>query len=126
MKLNKRGWGLAEMMLITSLLFILLLVASYFIYSFYNSLDGKDVKEYYLLESKIKVAAVRYSTELHEEKGIVTLDKLKMLGYITSFNDSEENPCDGYVLFSDDVFDSYIKCNNFTSQNFDNKLLTNK
>ncbi len=37
-KLNNRGWGLVEMLLLSGALLIALLVAIYFIYKLYSSL----------------------------------------------------------------------------------------
>ena len=125
MMLNKNGFGYREMFFMTLLLFIMLLFASYMIFLFYNKLDDKDARKYYTLENELKVAAIKYSVS-SEKSGTVTLQKLKEKGFITVFIDDNMNECDGYVIYSNDKYDSYIKCPNYTSENFDNKLLTNK
>lgn len=40
MKLNKKGWGTVEMLLLSGGLLIALLVAVFFIYKLYSSLDN--------------------------------------------------------------------------------------
>jgi len=39
MKLNNRGWGIKEMLLLSSILVFFFGVALYFIYVFYNSIE---------------------------------------------------------------------------------------
>ena len=43
LKLNNRGWGLKEMLLLSSILIFFFCVAIYFIYILYDSID-KDVR----------------------------------------------------------------------------------
>ena len=119
MKLNNRGWGLTQMIIMSAILFFLLFVVSYYIYVFYNKLDERDGSQYFALESKLKSAAVLYSKNISSPSGRVSLYTLKSLGYIDTFNDEDGRVCNGYVIYNDDRFDSYIRCNNFVSSNYD-------
>ena len=119
MKLNNRGWGLTQMIIMSTILFFLLFVVSYYIYVFYNKLDERDGSQYFALESKLKSAAVLYSKNISSPSGRVSLYTLKSLGYIDTFNDEDGRVCNGYVIYNDDRFDSYIRCNNFVSSNYD-------
>ena len=51
-------------------------------------------------------------------KGIVTLTDLKKEGYIDFFNDSNSNPCNGYVIYDNHDYKSYISCEFYTSKNY--------
>ena len=119
MKLNNRGWGLTQMIIMSTILFFLLFVVSYYIYVFYNKLDERDGSQYFALESKLKSAAVLYSKNISSPSGRVSLYTLKSLGYIDTFNDEDGRVCNGYVIYNDDRFDSYIRCNGFVSSNYD-------
>lgn len=119
MKLNKKGWGLTQMLIMSAILLFLLLVVSYYIYIFYNGLDERGGTKYFALESKLKSAAVIYSKNINSSSGRVSLSTLKSLGYIDVFEDEDGSACNGYVLYNDDSYDSYIRCNNFVSPNYD-------
>ena len=119
MKLNNKGWGLTQMLIMTAVLFFLLLLVSYYIYIFYNSLDERGGTKYFVLESTLKSAAVLYSKNINSSSGRVSLTTLKSLGYIDYFQDDNGNDCNGYVIYNDDRYDSYIRCNNFVSQSYD-------
>ena len=119
-KLNNHGWGLKEMLIMNSILIILLLLASYYVYVLYNNLDVRKGTQYYKLESALQVAAVRYvnSKNMLNSKGIVRLYDLQKEGYINSFDDSNGNSCDGYVVYNNDDYKSYISCEFYTSKNY--------
>ena len=119
MRLNNKGWGFTQMIIMSGILFFLLLVVSYYIYIFYNRIDVEKGSQYFNLETKLKSAAVIYSRNINSLSGRVSLSTLKSLGYIDTFYDENGNPCNGYVLYNDDRYDSYIRCNNFVSANYD-------
>ena len=121
MKLDKHGWGLAELLIMSSILFILLLIVTYYIYIFYNQLDANDGTQYYNLEARLKTAAVLYAKNRNSSNGDVSLHDLKKAGYIDSFTDKNDYDCNGYVIYNGDRFDSYIRCPNFTSENYNRK-----
>lgn len=122
MKLNNRGWGLKQMLIISSVLLILLLLVAYYIYVLYNKLDTREGKDYYKLETKLEVAAIKYSANMHSTMGRVTLSELKSLGYIDSFTDENGYSCDGYVVYEDDRYDTYITCPDFTTKNYEKNM----
>ena len=49
MALNKRGWGLVEMLLLSSLLIIFLLIAAYLVYILYSTFEKSVVSDNYLI-----------------------------------------------------------------------------
>ncbi len=118
MKLDKHGWGYAQLLCMSAALFILLLIATYYIYIFYNRLDEKSGTQYYALEAKLKTAAILYAKNSNSESGRVSLNSLKRAGYIDIFTDSNDDDCNGYVIYEGNQFDSYIRCKNFTSAKY--------
>ena len=121
LKLNKSGWGFTQMFIMSAILLILLLIVTYYIYVFYNRLDTKAGSQYFNLETKLQSAAILYSKKNNSSSGSVSLYTLKKEGYITDFTDINDNDCNGYVIYNDDKFDSYIKCEYFTSKNYNQK-----
>ena len=119
--LNKYGWGFRQMLIMTSILLILLLFVTYYIYVFYNKLDTKEASQYFVLETRLKSAAILYAKNNNLTTGNVSLYTLKKAGYIESFTDVNDDECNGYVIFSNDKYDSYIKCKYFMSSNYDRK-----
>ena len=121
MKLDNHGWGLREMLFMSSILFILLLIVTYYIYVFYNKIDEKEATQYYALEAKLRSAAVLYTKKNNKMSGVVSLYTLKKSGYIETFTDNNDDDCNGYVIYQGDSFDSYIRCRNFTSPDYEEK-----
>lgn len=119
MKLNQKGWGLQQMLLISGLLLLTLLVVAVYVYSLYNQLDQNSTAQYVALELKLETAAVRYDTSNALTSNYrVSLSTLKQLGYISDFSDNNSKPCDGYVDVNGDDFNAYISCENFISPGY--------
>ena len=121
MKINNKGWGLREMVIMSSILLILLLIVTYYIYVFYNRLDTKEASQYFALETRLKRAAIQYTKLSGSKSGVVSYNALNQAGYIDDFTDFNDDACNGYVIYDDDKYESYIKCKNFTSENYSNK-----
>ena len=119
-KLNNKGWGLREMMIISAILLVFLLFAAYYIYVLYNNLDEDKAGVYAKLELKLQTAAVKYVKDNNIKKGkaIISLDDLQDAGYIDMFTDPKDDKCNGYVIYENNDYDSYISCNYFTSSGY--------
>ncbi|MBE6148921.1 MAG: hypothetical protein E7167_05520 [Firmicutes bacterium] len=117
MKLNNKGWGLKEMMIISSILLLFLLFAAYYIYMLYNNLDTSSASVYGKLELKLQTSAVSYVNKhnLQNSKVIISLDDLQKAGYIDIFTDPNDDACNGYVIYENQDYKSYISCNYYTS-----------
>ena len=119
MRLNNKGWGLRQMLFISSLLLITLLVVAYYVYALYNQLDIGDAKQYANLESKLEIAALRYDTvNATSDNYQVNLSQLKVLGYISDFTDDSGYDCDGYVLVNGEDYNAYISCRNYSTSGY--------
>ena len=126
MKLNNRGWGTTEMILLSGGLLIALLVAIFFISQLYGNLGlATENKIYVDLESKIEMAAKNYITDNDIEvtgQYKLTLKTLKNHNYISTFEDKSGNNCNGYVTITniDSVnhYKGYILCNDYQTQNY--------
>ncbi|MBQ6841411.1 MAG: hypothetical protein IJO63_04790 [Bacilli bacterium] len=111
-KLNKGGWGLKEMVIIVAILLSFLLIAGYYIFVLYSDM-GYDVPyQYAELESRIKASAVNYvaKNNLKDSKAIISLSDMQKNGYLDLFTDSNDNECNGYVIYEDYDYKSYISC----------------
>ena len=126
MKLDNKGWGTLEMVLLVAGLFIALLVAIYFISKLYGSLENSTKnKEYFELEAKLENIAATYVKDYNvvTNNGYkLTLSTLKHFKYIDEFNDENGNPCDGYVIISlmDEIpqYKGYISCKDYKSKGY--------
>lgn len=117
MKLNNRGFGLKEMIILSSILFIILLIMAYYILVLYHNLEKESVSQYTDLESQIKSAAIKYVNN-YEHGSMVTLKELKEVDYIDVFSDSNDDSCSGYVIVSDGAYTPYIKCKSYTTKGY--------
>lgn len=121
MKLNDKGFGLMQMMIISGVLLLLLLFAAYYIYIFYSKLDVNTGSEYAFLESKLQTSAIKYvidekidNNKIHSLSYELLLEK----GYIDDFYDDNENECNGYVIIRNSDYKTYIKCDSYKSSGY--------
>jgi len=109
------------MILMSGILLLFLMVAAYNIYALYKDLDSDDAVIYANLESKLQLAALNYinDNDLEDEKIIVSLSDLRP--YISDFEDDKKRACNGYVIYENYDYSSYISCPEYTSSNY-NKI----
>lgn len=126
MKLNNKGWGTMEMLLLSGGLLIALIVAVFFISKLYGSFSGAvGNRQYINLETKLETAASEYivakDIEINGEYKI-SYETLKINGYIDELKDIEGNNCNGYVKISniDNInhYSGYILCNDYQTLNY--------
>ena len=121
LKLNKGGWGLKEMVIIVAILLSFLLIAGYYIFVLYSDL-GTDVAHVYVeLESRLKTSAVSYVSKhnLQNQKVIILLSDLQREGRLELFVDSNDNDCNGYVIYENYDYKSYISCEFYKTSGYD-------
>lgn len=120
MKLNNKGWGYRQMLLMTCILLVFLMIAAYNIYALYNDLDAKDAVTYVNLENKLQIAASKYVGDKNLESSnlIISLTDLKNEEYITVFNDDSNRVCNGYVVYENYKYSPYISCPDYISNNY--------
>ena len=117
MKLDNRGWGTKEMIIMSSILFFLLLVVTVLIYSFYHNMDMRPFV-YSELEANLRSSAVRYANDNNVLVGQVTSDELEEEGYLTGLYDKKNRKCNGYVVIDSGTYNTYIKCRDYTTSNY--------
>lgn len=126
MKLNNKGWGTLEMLLLSAGLIIALFVAGFFIAKLYGSMGIEPVNSYLDVETKLSDAAKRYVNDnnliSNGEKITITYGALRLSGYIDKLLDKNGNECNGYVLVDNtdliNTFTSFISCPNYTTNNY--------
>lgn len=131
MRLNNRGWGLKEMLILSSILIFFFCLAIYFIYVLYDSLaDGFVVNEDYINESvyiemerNIEEKSINYLSDNYVDNDtLVDIDLLIKEDYLEKVIDPEtDNECTGYIKINNyDELDlkAYIKCDNYITKNY--------
>lgn len=123
--LNKHGWGLKEMLILSGILVFFLIIAIFFIVRMYNELDMQVTnKSYVNMEDKLAENARVYLDNYYDgvltsEGIIITQNVLKAYGLDTLLEDDYGNSCTGYVKASKSAGITnvlpYIKCNNYTT-----------
>ena len=127
--LNKHGWGLKEMLVLSGVLVLFLVVAIYYIYTLYQQL-GREVTNnyYYDLESDLENSALVYLQDYYDDalnsEGItITRSVLRSYDLDVSLNDPNGHVCSGYVVakrtHGEDIIDAYISCPNYETDGYE-------
>lgn len=129
MFLNKKGWSLREMLLLSGVLLLFLIIAIFYIFRLYNSFgEEASVSYYYDLEDRLKNNAKTYlsdyyTSELTNDEIIISRNVLRNYNLDVDLKDSEGNVCSGYVkafqLDDDTIVSAYIKCPNYTTNGYE-------
>lgn len=141
MRLNNHGWGYKSLIFWGCVFLISLLFAAIGIRSMVRRYkkemkeDQKVVKEdknkaYHELEDKMVKAGEDYARNhntlltLTNETIVIPYDELKDYGYIDFIIDPKsKDECTGYVsIKSDSDIEAYIKCNNYISSEYYNRM----
>ncbi len=126
--LNKKGWGLVEMLVLTGVLAIFLFIAIFLIYNAYRNLDTSISNNYYHdLENKLEEQAAIYLDKYYDEDltsdyVTITRNVLKVYDLDVTLSDPSGKACDGYIKANKTKgvinIDGYIKCANYTTTNY--------
>ncbi len=127
--LNKNGWGLKEMLILSGVLMLFLVIAIYYIYRLYSSLDMATTDDYYvLLEDRLEEQVKTYLDNYYEDSltsDVITIssDVLKAHDLDINLVDDNGDACMGYTLAykSRGVthIDSYIKCHDYVTDGYE-------
>ncbi len=126
MKLNNKGWGTTEMLLLSGGLLIALLVAVFFISKLYGSFENSVANRQYVdLENKLEDAAKEYVRKENisvENELRISATTLKDKNYLNSLSDNEGNSCSGYVnVFNSNgtkYYSAFISCPKYETANY--------
>ena len=147
MKENKKGWGLATMIVFMSILLAFLLVTVIMVYNFYRysevvknntetsapvdnvkSEQEKLVQKYRLYENRLKRNAITYIYSYYQnidEAGQkITMEEMVNKNIMNILTDPEDDtPCTGYAIVkleNDKIVSTpYLKCSNYISAGYD-------
>lgn len=128
MKLNKHGWGLREMLILSGILIIFLGVSIYLTYVLYNSFNKEMKNNYDTLESNLKHQASvylddYYDDDLTSDKITITRSVLRSYDLDTELKDKNNKDCSGYVIAYKTMgithIDPYIKCEKYESKGYE-------
>lgn len=128
MLLNKHGWGLREMLILSGLLIIFLFIAIYYIYSLYNNFNKEvSYNYYYDLEEKLEEKALIYLSDYYDgiltsDNMVITRNALSLYDLDIALLDRNSNTCDGYVVAnkSRGIINkkAYIKCKKYETEGY--------
>lgn len=144
---NKKGWGIAMMIVYMSILLAFLLVATIMVYNLYrynsvikdggkNSDDVPNINEtiedskqrYKLYENRIKRNAITfaytYYLPLNESPVKITLEDMIKKDLMNNLVDPKDNSvCTGYAILTlenDKIISTpYLKCNNYVTEGYE-------
>lgn len=128
-KLNKEGWGLREMLVLSGILILFLIIAIYLIYSLYSEFDREaTVGYYYELEEKLENQASVYLNDYYPDP--LTSDNLTITrGVLRTYNldvdlvDKNDKACSGYVIANkthgQTNVNAYIKCEHYETEGYE-------
>ena len=127
--LNKHGWGLREMLVLSGILILFLIVAIYYIFTLYQEM-GREVNNnyYHDLEEDLRKSAQVYIEDYYDgtlnSDGItITRSLLRTYDLDVSLTDRDGNACSGYVIASrthaEDSIRAYISCPNYTTDGYE-------
>lgn len=129
MRLNKQGWGLREMLILSGILILFLCVSIYFIYIFYNSFDKEMKSNYYEgLENNLEYQTTIYLNDYYDEaltsdKITISRSVLRSYDLDIELKDKHEKACSGYVTANKSMgktnVDAYIKCENYETKGYE-------
>ncbi len=123
--LNKKGWGLREMLVLSAVLIIFLMVAIYYIYRLYGDLN-RDLNNnyYYDLEAKLEGQARVYiddylTQDLDNNYLTITRGNLRNYNLDVELKDKDGKACSGYVKANKDEINGYIKCEDYETDGYE-------
>ena len=129
MFLNKNGWSLKEMLLLSGILMFFLIIAIYYIVSLYSNFGGEvKATNYSLLEEKLENQALIYLIDYYDEiltneDITITRNVLRTYNLDIILKDSAGNSCSGYVMahktHGQIYTKSYIKCNKYMTDGYE-------
>ena len=126
--LNKHGWGLKEMLVLSGILVLFLIIAIYYIFTLYQELDKDVTHNYYTdLETELEDSAKVYIEDYYD--GALTSDGLTITRSVlrtydldVSLEHNRGRACSGYVIASrrhgEDFYQAYVPCANYTTDGY--------
>ena len=136
MKLNNRGWGLREMLILSAILIFFFCLAIYFIYVLSSSLStsssiNNEAPVNYTLyknyEEKLYNAGEKFLLNNKSyQDSIINLSTLINAGYISGIKDLDtKNECNGYIKvynLDEREIQAFIKCDNYITEGYIEKI----
>ena len=126
---NNHGWSLKEMIVLSAILIMALMVATYHVMKFSKGVkDNSLTGNYIALENQVTAATEAYLQEYYGKitsSLVISTDNLISYGFLSSDSFSNSNySCKGYALVNgynqeEYSISSYIKCNQYETENYE-------
>lgn len=127
--LNKHGWGLKEMLVLSGILLLFLIIAIYYISTLYQDLDLEATSDYYYdleqdLENSVSVyLRDYYDGNLGADEITITRSTLRAYDLDVDLEDQNHHVCSGYAVASKthgvETIEAYISCPNYTTNGYE-------
>ena len=127
--LNKHGWGLQEMLVLSGVLILFLFIAIYYIFTFYQEMGLEVSNNYYhdleqdLVESAQVYIEDYYDGDLTSDGITITRSILRAYDLDVSLRDQDGHLCTGYVVASrthgEDLYQAYISCADYATDGYE-------
>ncbi len=127
--LNKKGWGLQEMLILSGVLVLFLIIAIYFIYKLYSEIGNEFNDDYYVkIETNLEKNALIYLEEDYNDiltNDDVTIDAavLEEYGLGVDMNDKLGKSCSGYIIANKSMgkinVKAYINCSGYETDGYE-------
>ncbi len=127
--LNKNGWGLQEMLILSGVLVLFLIVAIFFIYRLYADMGNEFNNDYYVsMEEDLERNALiyledYYNDTLTSDEVTIATEVLEQYDLGVILSDSMGRDCSGYVVASKSMgktnVKGYISCSNYTTEGYE-------
>lgn len=126
--INKKGWSLKEMIILSGVLAIFLLIAIYYIVTLYSDFGQELNNNYYHnLENQLEEVAYDYVNEEYDT--VLDLDEINISKYVLevydkdfTLQDEDGKACDGYVSFAKSngniYVEGYINCASYMTEGY--------
>lgn len=129
MKLNKNGWGLRTMLILSGVIILFLGVAIYFISRIYSGYDEEILNHPYReLENNLEKQASIYLNDYYDdmltnEKITITRGVLRSYDLDINLKDPYDEDCSGYAVASKSKgitnIKAYIKCKRYETKGYE-------
>ena len=127
--LNKRGWGLKEMLVLSGILVLFLIIAIYYIFTFYQEMGREVTTNYYhdLEQDLVEHAKVYvedyYDDTLNSDGITITRSILRAYDLDVLLEDRNGKVCSGYVVANkthgEEEYHAYISCPDYTTEGYE-------
>lgn len=140
--LNNKGWGFRQFLIAGAVLFIALIITTFFVIRLYSNLPNlssiiMESFTYEEIENNLDYMSIKYINEYYDQEittGVIVVSTDNLLKYNIIIekdliNTDNKDLCSGYSLIRKEngelTSKSYIKCDNYTTEGYQSWRVNN-